>query len=315
MPLSPMSPKSVTKAPTRRTRWRSATTTRRNGRRAARMRDIFASAWRIGTPCEDRRRSLWPGTMLRPWKARRIRSRTPVNRARVGFEFVEKLERSLLLLSRPRRRARRRNAGRIKQDLDAVAKVLKEEQQRTGVKLLWAPPTSSAILATCTAPPQAATPMLSPSPPLSEEGHRGDQGTRRRRLRVLGGPSGYQWPLEHRHEARSRAFGRLHAHGRRLRQEDWLQRPVLLRAQAQGNPTKHQYDSDSAACINFLRAYGLADHVKMTHRNQPRPRWPVTRSSTNWITPLAGLFGFRPTPTPAICCWAGTPINSPPTST
>jgi xylose isomerase len=28
-------------------------------------------------------------------------------------------------------------------------------------------------------------------------------------------------------------------------------------------PTKHQYDFDSAACINFLRAYGLEDHVKM----------------------------------------------------
>jgi xylose isomerase len=28
-------------------------------------------------------------------------------------------------------------------------------------------------------------------------------------------------------------------------------------------PTKHQYDFDSAACINFLRAYGLADYVKM----------------------------------------------------
>ena len=28
-------------------------------------------------------------------------------------------------------------------------------------------------------------------------------------------------------------------------------------------PTKHQYDYDCAACINFLRAYGLADYVKM----------------------------------------------------
>jgi xylose isomerase len=28
-------------------------------------------------------------------------------------------------------------------------------------------------------------------------------------------------------------------------------------------PTKHQYDFDCAACINFLRAYGLADKVKM----------------------------------------------------
>jgi xylose isomerase len=28
-------------------------------------------------------------------------------------------------------------------------------------------------------------------------------------------------------------------------------------------PTKHQYDYDSAACINFLRAYGLEKHIKM----------------------------------------------------
>ena len=28
-------------------------------------------------------------------------------------------------------------------------------------------------------------------------------------------------------------------------------------------PTKHQYDSDAAACINFLRAYGLEDHLKL----------------------------------------------------
>jgi xylose isomerase len=28
-------------------------------------------------------------------------------------------------------------------------------------------------------------------------------------------------------------------------------------------PTKHQYDSDAAACINFLRAYGLTDRFKL----------------------------------------------------
>ncbi|HUG20231.1 MAG TPA: xylose isomerase, partial [Planctomycetaceae bacterium] len=28
-------------------------------------------------------------------------------------------------------------------------------------------------------------------------------------------------------------------------------------------PTKHQYDFDAAACLNFLRAYGLVDHVKL----------------------------------------------------
>ena len=28
-------------------------------------------------------------------------------------------------------------------------------------------------------------------------------------------------------------------------------------------PTKHQYDSDAAACINFLRQYDLTDHLKL----------------------------------------------------
>ena len=28
-------------------------------------------------------------------------------------------------------------------------------------------------------------------------------------------------------------------------------------------PTKHQYDSDAAACLNFLRAYDLKDHFKL----------------------------------------------------
>jgi xylose isomerase len=28
-------------------------------------------------------------------------------------------------------------------------------------------------------------------------------------------------------------------------------------------PTKHQYDFDAAACLNFLRSYGLVDHVKL----------------------------------------------------
>jgi xylose isomerase len=28
-------------------------------------------------------------------------------------------------------------------------------------------------------------------------------------------------------------------------------------------PTKHQYDSDAAACLNFLREYGLKEHLKL----------------------------------------------------
>src|SRR5438552_19130783 len=29
------------------------------------------------------------------------------------------------------------------------------------------------------------------------------------------------------------------------------------------DPTKHQYDSDAAACLNFLREYDLIDHLNL----------------------------------------------------
>jgi xylose isomerase len=35
-------------------------------------------------------------------------------------------------------------------------------------------------------------------------------------------------------------------------------------------PTKHQYDSDAAACYAFLQRYGLTEHFKLTLR-------PITR--------------------------------------
>ena len=38
--------------------------------------------------------------------------------------------------------------------------------------------------------------------------------------------------------------------------------PILIEPKPK-EPTKHQYDSDAAACINFLRAYGLTDRFKL----------------------------------------------------
>ena len=35
-------------------------------------------------------------------------------------------------------------------------------------------------------------------------------------------------------------------------------------------PTKHQYDSDAAACLNFLREYDLLDALQTEPRDQPR---------------------------------------------
>ena len=79
-------------------------------------------------------------------------------------------------------------------------------------------------------------------------------------------------------------------------------------------PTKHQYDFDCAACINFLRAYGLADHVKMNIETN-HATLAGHRSSTSSTTPARRASWARSTPIRATCCWAGTPTSSPPTST
>ena len=42
-------------------------------------------------------------------------------------------------------------------------------------------------------------------------------------------------------------------------------------------PTKHQYDSDAAACLNFLRTYGLAPAISSSISKPTTPPWPVTR--------------------------------------
>ena len=106
----------------------------------------------------------------------------------------------------------------------------------------------------------------------------------------------------------------LPAHGRRLREEDRLHRPVLHRAQAQG--------ADQAPVrLRRGRLHQLPAGVRpgralqAQHRDQPRHAGRPHVRSTNWNTPAAKASWARSTPTAATCCSAGTPTSSRPTST
>ncbi len=133
-------------------------------------------------------------------------------------------------------------------------------------------------------------------------------------LHVLGRPRRLPDPLEHRHEARVRPPGQLHAHGRRLRQADRLHRPVLFRAQAQG--------ADQAPVrLRLRRLHQFPPRLRPgrpredEHRNEPRHAGRPHRRARDWTTPARRASWARSTPTRATCCWAGTPTSSPPTST
>ncbi len=316
-PHFPKSRRSRTKAPSRRTRWPFATTTPNEMVEGKSMKDhlrFSVAYWHTmrGTGGDP----FGPGTMLRPWEdGRRLgRERAATACAWPSSSWRSSARRSsasTIATSPPRaRRSPRRN-----KNLDAVVKVLKEEMQRTGIKLLWGtanlfsnPRYMHGAATSCNA--DAFAYRRGPG----EEGPGSDQGARRRGLRVLGRPRRLPDPLEHRHEARAGPPGPLHAHGRRLRQEDRLHR-----ASSTSSPSPRSRPSTSTTSTPRPASTSsgpTAWPTTSSSTSRPTtPRWPATPSSTSWNTPATRASWARSTPTPATCCWAGTPTSSRPTST
>lgn len=141
-------------------------------------------------------------------------------------------------------------------------KVLKEEQQRTGVQLLWGtaclfahPRFAHGAATSCNADVFAYA-------AAQVKGHRSDAHAQRRRLRVLGRARRLQHAAQHQPEARDGSLGQVSAHGRGLQEGHRFRGQFYIEPKPK-EPTKHQYDSDAAACLNFLREHDLLDDFKL----------------------------------------------------
>jgi xylose isomerase len=204
-----------------------------------------------------------PGTMLRPWEAKSDTVENAVNRARVAFEFIEKLGAPFYCFHDRDVAPEGDTLAESNKNLDAVAKVLREEQQRTGIKLLWGtanlfsnPRYMHGAATTCNADAFAyAAAQVKKALEVTKE--LGGAG-----YVFWGGREGYQclWNTDMKRETEHLATFMHMA-------VDYAKK-IGFTGQfyfepKPKEPTKHQYDFDSAACINFLRANGLADHVKM----------------------------------------------------
>jgi len=77
------------------------------------------------------------GTMLRPWDDGSNSVANAQKRARVAFEFIEKLGAPFYCFHDRDVAPEGRSLAESNKNLDVVVKVLKEEQRRTGIKLLW----------------------------------------------------------------------------------------------------------------------------------------------------------------------------------
>ncbi len=203
------------------------------------------------------------GTMVRPWEGKADTVENAINRARVGFEFIEKLGAPFYCFHDRDVAPEGATLAESNKNLDAVVKVLKEEQQRTGIKLLWGtanlfgnPRYMHGAATSCNADAFAygAAQVKKALEVTKELGGAG--------YVFWGGREGYQclWNTDMKREVEHlAAFMHMAV--------DYAKK-IGFKGQfyfepKPKEPTKHQYDFDSAACINFLRTYGLADAVKM----------------------------------------------------
>ena len=204
-----------------------------------------------------------PGTMVRPWEAAEDSVENAINRVRVAFEFMEKLGAGFYCFHDRDVAPEGETLAESNKNLHAVVKVLKEEQERTGIKLLWGtanlfsnPRYMHGAATSCNADAFAyAAAQVKKAIEVTKE--LGGEN-----YVFWGGREGYQnlWNTdmkrEHDHLA---AFFHMAVD---FAKEIGFTGQFLLEPKPK-EPTKHQYDFDAANCINFLRAYGLQNNFKL----------------------------------------------------
>jgi xylose isomerase len=203
------------------------------------------------------------GTMVRPWEGEVDSVNNASQRVRVAFEFFEKLGSPFYCFHDRDVAPEGKSLAETNRNLDAVVKVLKEEQHRTGVRLLWGTANlfgnprymhGAATSPNCEAYAFAAAQVKKALEVTKELGGAG--------YVFWGGREGYQTLLNTDMKREIDHLARFMHMAVDYAQEIGFTGQFYFEPKPK-EPTKHQYDFDCAACINFLRANGLADKVKM----------------------------------------------------
>ncbi len=203
------------------------------------------------------------GTAVRPWDDGTDSVENACNRARVAFEFIEKLGVPYYAFHDRDVAPEGATLAESNRNLDAVVKVLKEEQERTGIKLLWGTACLFANPRFChggATSPNAdvfayAGAQVKKAIEVTHE--LGGEG-----YTFWGGREGYStlWNTDMKRELEHLA--------RFLHLAVDYKKSIGFTGQfyiepKPREPSTHQYDSDSAACLNFLREFDLLEHFKL----------------------------------------------------
>ena len=202
-------------------------------------------------------------TMQRPWEDGTDSVDNALRRVDVAFEFMEKLQAPFYCFHDRDVAPEGSTLAESNANLDRIAAKLKAEQERTGIELLWGtanlfsnPRFMHGAATTCNADVFAfAAAQVKKAIEVTHE----LGGVN---YVFWGGREGYHNLLntdmkrELDHLARFIHLAKEHATSIGFNGQ------FLIEPKPK-EPTKHQYDFDAAACMNFIRSYGLEDICKL----------------------------------------------------
>ncbi len=203
------------------------------------------------------------GTAIRPWDDGTESVANAQKRARVAFEFIEKLGTPFYAFHDRDVAPEGTTLAESNRNLDAVVKVLKEEQKRTGIKLLWGtaclfahPRYAHGAATSCNADvfAYAAAQVKKALEVTHELGGAG--------YVFWGGREGYSTLLNTDMKRELDHLAKFLHMAVDYKKQIGFKGQFYIEPKPK-EPTKHQYDSDAAACLNFLREYDLIDHLKL----------------------------------------------------
>ncbi|QIF03550.1 xylose isomerase [Roseimicrobium sp. ORNL1] len=203
------------------------------------------------------------GTSQKPWDDGTDSIENAKKRAHVCFEFMDKLGIDYYCFHDRDVAPEGKTLAESNKSLDAVADTLEELQKATGKKLLWG---TACLFAHPRYNQGAAT-----SPNANVYAYAGAQV--KKALEVThrlggegytfwGGREGYStlWNTNIKREMdHLAAFMHMAVD---YKKKIGFKGPFYIEPKPR-EPSTHQYDSDSAACLNFLREYGLLEHFKL----------------------------------------------------
>ena len=202
-------------------------------------------------------------TRLAPWDDGTDSVENAQNRVRAAFEFFEKLGVQFYCFHDRDVAPEGQTLAQSHKNLDEVVKVLKEEQDRTGIKQLWGtaclfahPRYMHGAATSCNADAFAyAAAQVAKAIEVTQELNGSGYV-------FWGGREGYKSLL-------NTDMGRELDHlAKFLHMAVDYKKQIGFDGQfyiepKPKEPTKHQYDSDAAACYAFLQRYDLSDHLKL----------------------------------------------------